>query len=131
MRKLKPVRIQQSADLINRIEQDHRAVKRRIQPMLGFKSTASARVFLGGIEMVHMMRNGQARYACKRRLSPAGSPSYSPHEPVTDIFYFRGPAHALRQNQLKCLPLNSASSAIETSAPGAETLKQRFATHPT
>ena len=32
-------------------------------PMLGFKSQAPAAVILGGIEMVHMMRKRQARYA--------------------------------------------------------------------
>ena len=57
--------------LNNRIEQDHRAIKRRIRPMLGFKSTKSARVILGGIEMVHMMRKGQAKYACDQQLSLA------------------------------------------------------------
>ena len=31
--------------------------------MLGFKSTATTRVILGGIEMIHMMRKGQAKYA--------------------------------------------------------------------
>src|SRR3954447_3336071 len=54
-RDLKPIRIRQSAYLNNRIEQDHRAIKRRIRPMLGFQSVATARVVLGGIEMVHMM----------------------------------------------------------------------------
>jgi transposase-like protein len=62
-RDLKPIRIRQSAYLNNRIEQDHRAIKRRIRPMLGFKSTTTARVILSGIEMVHMMRKGQAKYA--------------------------------------------------------------------
>ncbi len=62
-RGLKPIRIRQSAYLNNRIEQDHRAIKRRIRPMLGFKSTKSARVILGGIEMVHMMRKQQGKYA--------------------------------------------------------------------
>jgi transposase-like protein len=61
--KLKPIRIRQSRYLNNRIEQDHRAIKRRIRPMLGFQSEATARVILGGIEMVHMMRKGQAKYA--------------------------------------------------------------------
>ena len=70
-RKLKPIRIRQSAYLNNRIEQDHRAVKRRVRPMLGFKSMASARAILGGIEMVHMMRKGQAKYACNSHLSLA------------------------------------------------------------
>ncbi|PVE20191.1 IS6 family transposase [Microvirga sp. KLBC 81] len=68
-RQLKPVRIRRSAYLNNRIEQDHRAIKRRIRPMLGFKSTSSARVILGGIEMIHMMRKQQAKYACNRQLS--------------------------------------------------------------
>jgi putative transposase len=62
-RDLKPIRIRQSAYLNNRIEQDHRAIKRRVRPMLGFKSFNSARVILGGIEMDHMMRKQQAKYA--------------------------------------------------------------------
>jgi transposase-like protein len=39
--------------------------------MLGFKSMASARAILGGIEMVHMMRKGQAKYARRSQLSLA------------------------------------------------------------
>jgi transposase-like protein len=70
-RKLRPIRIRQSRYLNNRIEQDHRAVKRRIRPMLGFKSMNSARAILGGIEMMHMMRKGQAKYACNSSLSLA------------------------------------------------------------
>jgi transposase-like protein len=70
-RKLQPIRIRQSAYLNNRIEQDHRAIKRRIRPMLGFKSMNSARAVLGGIEMVHMMRKGQAKCACSPQLSLA------------------------------------------------------------
>jgi putative transposase len=69
--RLKPIRIRQSAYLNNRIEQDHRAIKRRVRPMLGFKSTTTARVILSGIEMVHMMRKGQAKYACNQQLSLA------------------------------------------------------------
>ncbi len=68
-RKLKPIRIRQSAYLNNRIEQDHRAIKRRIRPMLGFKPATTARVILSGIEMVHMMRKGQAKYACNSNIS--------------------------------------------------------------
>jgi putative transposase len=70
-RELKPIRIRQSAYLNNRIEQDHRAIKRRVRPMLGFKSMATARVILGGIEMVHMMRKEQARYVRNSNLSLA------------------------------------------------------------
>ena len=31
--------------------------------MLGFKSETTARIILSGIEMIHMMRKRQARYA--------------------------------------------------------------------
>jgi putative transposase len=61
-RRQTPVRIRQNRYLNNRIEQDHRSIKRRVRSMLGFKSSASARVILGGIEMVHMMRKQQANY---------------------------------------------------------------------
>jgi transposase-like protein len=69
--RLKPIRIRQSRYLNNRIEQDHRAVKRRVRPMLGFTSAGSARVILSGIELIHMMRKQQAKYACKQQLSLA------------------------------------------------------------
>jgi putative transposase len=70
-REVKPIRIRQSQYLNNRVEQDHRAIKRRVRPMLGFKSSDSARAVLSGIEMVHMMRKGQARYARNQQLSLA------------------------------------------------------------
>lgn len=62
-RRRKPIRIRKSKYLNNRIEQDHRRIKRRIRPMLGFKSPSAAAIILSGIEMVHMMRKRQARYA--------------------------------------------------------------------
>ena len=62
-RRLKPVRIRQSQYSNNRIEQDHRRIKRRIRPMLGFKSPITASITLSGIELVHMMRKRQARFA--------------------------------------------------------------------
>ena len=55
----KPLIIRRSRYLNNRIEQDHRRIKRRIRPMLGFKSTTTASVILGGIELIHMLRKGQ------------------------------------------------------------------------
>ena len=70
-RRLKPITIRQSQYLNNRIEQDHRVVKRRVRSMLGFKSADSARVIIGGIELIHMMRKRQARYACNQELSLA------------------------------------------------------------
>ena len=62
-RALKAIRIRNSKYLNNRIEQDHRRIKRRVRPMLGFKSFSSAAVTLAGIEMVHMMRKWQGRFA--------------------------------------------------------------------
>ncbi|MER8537628.1 IS6 family transposase [Mesorhizobium sp. M1005] len=70
-RRLKPIRIRKSRYLNNRIEQDHRRIKRRIRPMLGFKSTATAATTLTGIEMIHMMRKRQARYAFNPNPSSA------------------------------------------------------------
>ena len=63
-RPLLPIRIRQNRYLNNRIEQDHRRIKRRVRSMLGFKAFSSAAVILAGIEMVHMMRKQQANYAC-------------------------------------------------------------------
>lgn len=45
--------------LNNMIEQDHRTIKKRIRPMLGFKSFASASATLEGIEVANMIRKGQ------------------------------------------------------------------------
>ena len=39
--------------------------------MLGFKSQTSAAIVLSGIEMIHMMRKRQARYAYNPRPSIA------------------------------------------------------------
>jgi transposase-like protein len=41
------------------VEQDHRAIKRIVRPMLGFKSMRCARILLAGIETMHMIRKGQ------------------------------------------------------------------------
>ena len=39
--------------------------------MLGFQTADSARVILSGIELIHMMRKQQAKYACSQQLSLA------------------------------------------------------------
>ncbi|WP_164662171.1 IS6 family transposase [Tropicibacter sp. Alg240-R139] len=41
------------------VEQDHRFIKRRTRPMMGFKAFASAAATLDGIEVSHMIRKGQ------------------------------------------------------------------------
>ena len=43
----------------NRIESDHRSVKRRLRAMQGPRSAPTARRLLQGIEAVHMIRKGQ------------------------------------------------------------------------
>lgn len=45
--------------LNNMIEQDHRHIKKRINPMLGFKSKASLEATIAGYELVNMLRKGQ------------------------------------------------------------------------
>lgn len=56
-----PVKVRQNKYLNNIIEQDHRAVKRIIKPMMGFKDFRCARIILSGIEIMHMIRKGQMR----------------------------------------------------------------------
>lgn len=55
----KPITIRQNKYLNNRMEQDHRFIKKRVRAMLGFKSFRSALIILSGIELMHMMRKGQ------------------------------------------------------------------------
>lgn len=45
--------------LNNIVEQDHRTIKKRIRPMLGFKSFISASATLAGIEVANMIRKCQ------------------------------------------------------------------------
>lgn len=51
--------IRHSKYLNNIVEQDHRAVKRKVRPMLGFKSFWGARCTIAGIEVMHAIRKGQ------------------------------------------------------------------------
>jgi putative transposase len=55
------IEIRQIKYLNNVVEQDHRAVRRLVRPMLGFKSFRSAAVTLAGIELMQMIRKGQLR----------------------------------------------------------------------
>uniref|UniRef100_UPI003F495CFC IS6 family transposase n=1 Tax=Cupriavidus necator TaxID=106590 RepID=UPI003F495CFC len=54
-----PIVIRQAKYLNNIVEQDHRAIKRIVRPMLGFKAFRCARILLGGIELMHMIAKGQ------------------------------------------------------------------------
>jgi len=66
------IEIRQNKYLNNIVEQDHRAVKRIVRPMLGFKSFQSARLTLAGIELMHMLKKGQMILANGQALSAAG-----------------------------------------------------------
>ena len=61
--------LRQSKYLTDIVEQDHRAIKRIVRPMLGFKSFACARILIAGIETMHMIRKGQL----ERLKDPASS----------------------------------------------------------
>jgi putative transposase len=65
------IEIRQNKYLNNRVEQDHRAVKRIVQSMSGFKSFRSARITLAGIELLHMLKKGQMKTVGGQRLSAA------------------------------------------------------------
>ena len=65
------IEIRQNKYLNNLVEQDHRAVKRIVRPMLGFQSFRSARVTLQGIELMHMINKGQMIMAEGPSLSAA------------------------------------------------------------
>jgi len=49
----------------NIVEQDHRAIKRVVRPMLGFKSIRCARILIAGVELMHMIKKGQAATTLK------------------------------------------------------------------
>lgn len=53
--------LRQSKYLNNAIEQDHRAIKRIVKPMMGFESFNTARQALRGIEAMNMIRKGQVK----------------------------------------------------------------------
>ena len=55
------IEMRQSKYLNNLIEQDHRAIKRVVRPMLGFKSFHCARAIIASIETMHMIKKGQLR----------------------------------------------------------------------
>jgi len=61
--------IRQCKYLNNIVEQDHRAVKRKTRPILGFKEFRCTRIILGGVEVMHMIRKGQVKGS--KKLSPA------------------------------------------------------------
>jgi transposase-like protein len=51
--------VRTSRYLNNLIEQDHRRVKQRVRPMLGFKRFDHAALTISGIELIHQIQKAQ------------------------------------------------------------------------
>jgi transposase-like protein len=68
--------LRQSKYLDNLVEQDHRAVKRITNPMLGFKSFWRAQKLIADIETTHMVKKGQLECSNGEPMS-AAEQSYS------------------------------------------------------
>jgi len=67
-------KLRSSKSLNNLIEQDHRGVKLRIGPMLGFKQFRTAAIVIAGIELLRRIGKGQfnlGRLRLKDRRAPA------------------------------------------------------------
>lgn len=54
-----PIKMVRIKHLSNMVEQGQRTIKKRIRPMLGFKSFGSASATLERIEVANMIRKGQ------------------------------------------------------------------------
>jgi putative transposase len=53
------IELRQSKYLNNLVEHDHRAIKRRVRPMMGFGRFATAAKLIAGIETMHAIKKGQ------------------------------------------------------------------------
>ena len=71
-----PIELRQVKYLNNIVEQDHRAIKRIIRPMLGFQSFRCARILLAGIETMHMIKKEQLD-CLDRQVASAADQFYS------------------------------------------------------
>jgi putative transposase len=68
------VRIRSDQYLNNVVEQDHRRIKQRIRPMLGFKRLETAAVTISGIELAEKIRKNQfktGKLSGRPRTDPA------------------------------------------------------------
>ena len=65
------IELRQSKYLTNMVEQDHRAVKRITDPMMGFKFFWSAQKLIAGIETIHMVKRGQLHCPGGQAMSAA------------------------------------------------------------
>ena len=67
------VQVRSCKYLNNVIEQDHRRIKQRVRPMLGFKRFDTAAVTIRGIELAEKIKKGQFNLA-----TLAGKPATAP-----------------------------------------------------
>ena len=58
---MRPTSLRQSKYLNNVVGQDHRNIKRRVNPGLGFSSFNTARRMIRGYEVMNMIRKGQVK----------------------------------------------------------------------
>ena len=72
------IEMRQCKYLNNIVEQDHRAIKRVVRPMLGFKSFRCARALIAGIEAMHMINKGRLDGLKDRLLARAAEISAPP-----------------------------------------------------
>jgi transposase-like protein len=70
------IQLRQNKYINNVVEQDHRAIKRIIRPMLGFKVFHCACIILDGIETMHMIKKGQLNRP-ESEVASAASQFYS------------------------------------------------------
>jgi putative transposase len=67
------IAIRQCKYLNNMGEQDQRAVKRIVHPLLGCKSFWAVRCTIAGIEVMHAIHKGQLRSSGNESLTPSGT----------------------------------------------------------
>ena len=101
------IELRQSKYLNNVGEQDHRAIKRRTRPMMGFKSFLSATKIIAGIETMHM--KGQLGCPGGLAFSPATTPTTATAWPPRR--FLDGPARP------RPATLNSTDPPLPASGP--------------
>ncbi len=72
------VRIRSSKYLNNVVEQDHRRIKQRIRPMLGFKRFDTAAVTITGIELAQKIKKHQFKIGKLSTVLPPTEPAIAP-----------------------------------------------------
>ena len=71
------VKVRSSQYLNNLVEQDHRRIKQRIRPMLGFKRFDHAAITLSGIELAEKIKKGQFKIGKLRNRTATMSEQWS------------------------------------------------------